>query len=152
VAEALHQRLQLVGALRVRERVLERVQLGCHLRHRARAVHGLGERGPTGHLAHVLREVADGHAAVDGDLALVGRLLARDQAEQGGLAGAVRADEADLLAAVDDGGGLHEEELVAVLLGDGVEADHEGRVLARRTRRFKPARRRRAGRALRCRP
>ena len=58
------------------------------------------------------------------DLALVGLLLAGDHPEQRGLAGAVRADEADLLALLERRGGLDEEDLVAVLLADIVETDH----------------------------
>ena len=76
------------------------------------------------HLADVLAEIADGDAAVGRDLALVGLLLAGDHAEQRGLAGAVRADEPDLLAPLERGRGLDEEDLLAVLLADLVEADH----------------------------
>ena len=81
-------------------------------------------RAAARHLAHVLAEVADGDAAIDGDLALVGLLLANDHAEQRRLAGAVRTDEADLLASVERRGGFDEEDLVAVLLADTVEANH----------------------------
>jgi len=44
-------------------------------------------------------------------------------AEERRLAGPVRADEAHLLAVVQGGGGLEEEDLPAVLLGDVVESD-----------------------------
>src|SRR5690606_36338572 len=77
-----------------------------------------------GHLAHVLIEVADGHAAIDGDLAFLGLLLTGDEAEEGRLAGAVRTDEAHLLPTVEGGRGLDEEDLLSVLLADVVEADH----------------------------
>ena len=40
------------------------------------AVHRLGDGAAARHLADVLAEVADGHAAIDRDLALVGLLLA----------------------------------------------------------------------------
>ncbi len=78
------------------------------------------------HLADVLAEMTDRDAAIDRDLARVGLLLARDQPEYGRLAGAVRTDEADLLAAVHGRGGLEEEDLGAVALRDGVDADHAG--------------------------
>ena len=91
---------------------------------RAGAVHHLGDGAAARHLADVLAEVADGDAAIDRDLALVGLLLAGDHAEQRRLAGAVGADEADLLAPVERRGGLDEEDLVAVLLADVVETDH----------------------------
>ena len=91
---------------------------------RAGAVHHLGHRAAARHLADVLAEVADGHAAIDRHLAFVGLLLAGDHAEQRRLAGAVRTDEADLLALLERRGGLDEEDLVAVLLADVVETDH----------------------------
>ena len=124
VAEALDQPVELVGARRVGQRVLERAQLGGHLGHRAGAGHGLGDHAAPRHLADVLAEVADGHAAVDRHLAVVGRLLPHDQAENRGLAGAVGADQPHLLAAVDGGGRVDEEDVRAVLLADGIEADH----------------------------
>ena len=78
---------------------LQLLQLGGHRAHRAGAVHHLGDGAAAGHLAHVLAEVADGDAAIDGDLALVGQLLPGDHAEERRLAGAVGPDEPDLLAA-----------------------------------------------------
>src|SRR4029077_768750 len=78
-------------------------------------------------------EISDGDAAIDRDLAFVGRILSRDQAEQRGLAGAVRADEARLLALLQGGRGFDEDDLVAVLFADGVDADHaDGEILQRR--------------------
>ena len=55
------------------------------------------------------------------------QLLARDQPEDRGLAGAVGADQPDLLAAVHRGRGLEEEDLRAVPLRDGVDPDLRGR-------------------------
>ena len=77
---------------------LKLFQLGRHRADRAGAVHHLGHRAAARHLADILAEIADGDAAIDRHLALVGLLLARDHPEQRGLAGAVGADEADLLA------------------------------------------------------
>ena len=56
--------------------------------------------------------------------AFVGRFLADDHAEEGGLAGAVGADEADLLAGVELEGGVDEDELLAVLLVDVGKRNH----------------------------
>ena len=81
--------------------MLELRQLGRDRADRAGAVHRLGDDAAAAHLADVLAEVADGHAAIDGDLALVGLLLADDHPEDRGLAGAVRTDEPDLLAPVE---------------------------------------------------
>jgi class 3 adenylate cyclase len=60
------------------------------------------------------------------DIALVGLFLAGDHAEERRLAGAVGADEADLLALVERCRGLDEEDAVAVLLADVFDADHGG--------------------------
>ena len=100
------------------------LQLGRDLADGTGAIHHLGHGAAAGHLADVLVEIADGDAAIGRDLAFVGQLLAGDHPEQRGLAGAVRADEADLLALVEGGGGFDEEDLVAGLLADVVEADH----------------------------
>src|SRR6185312_1382089 len=83
-----------------------------------------GHGAAAGHLADILAEVADGHAAIDGDLTLVGLLLAGDHPEQRRLAGTVRTDQADLLAPVERRRRLDEEKLVAVLLADVVETNH----------------------------
>ena len=76
------------------------------------------------HLLDVLPEVADGQLLRDGDLAFVGRFFADDHPEERRLAGAVRADEADLLAGVELERGVDEEHLPAVLLADAGKRDH----------------------------
>ena len=76
------------------------------------------------HLADVLAEVTDGNTAIDRHLPLIGLLLAGNHPEQGGLAGAVRTDEADLLALLQGRGSFDEEDLVADLLRDVIETDH----------------------------
>jgi len=127
VAEALDEGLHLAGSGGVGQRVLQLRQPGGNRGDGARALHGLGDRAPPLHLPHALAEVADGDAPVDGDLALVGLLLARDEPEERRLAGAVRPHEPHFLSAPQDGGGLQEEELAAVLLADGVESDQGAR-------------------------
>ncbi len=77
----------------------ELTQFGGERADGAGAVHHFGDRAAAAHLADILAEIADGDAALDRDLAFVGLFLAGDHAEQRGLAGAVGADEADLLAA-----------------------------------------------------
>ena len=61
---------------------------------------------------------------------VVGGLLADDQAEHGGLAGAVGPDQPDLLAGIELERGLDEQDLPAVLLADVVERDHGPGILA----------------------
>src|ERR1019366_3908536 len=113
------------GASGLGHRVLERVQLGGDLGHLAGAGHRLLDDGPPAHLADVLAEVPDADVLLDGDLPAVGLLFADDEPEDGRLARAVGPDQPHLLPAEDAHRRLQEEDLVAVLLGDGVEANHE---------------------------
>jgi len=124
LAEAGDEGVELVHARGVGQRLLERGQLGGDDRDRAGAVHGLGDDAAPGHLADVLAEVAERDALLDPHLALVGALGLHDHAEDGGLAGPVGPDEADLLAAEHGGRGFDEQQLLAVLLRDGVDVDH----------------------------
>src|SRR5262249_46169815 len=124
LAELLDQRLHFVEALGVGERVLELLQSFARFGDGARAGERRGEHAPALHLADVLREVADGRAAIDRDLPRVRVLLAHDHAEDGRLARAVRADEAVLLTLEDRARGVEEEDLLAVLLRDRVEPNH----------------------------
>src|SRR5262249_37328408 len=77
-----------------------------------------------GHFANVLAEIADRYPAIDRDLALIGQLGAVDHPEQCGLAGAVWADQAYFFPLLERCGGFDEENLMAVLLADIVEANH----------------------------
>src|SRR5215217_3332547 len=81
--------------------LLELLQLGGRGTDWPGAVHHLGDRAAARRLAHVLVEVADGDAAIDGHLALIEVLLARHHPEQRRLARAVRIDETDLVAETD---------------------------------------------------
>ena len=101
LAEARDEAVDLVGPRRVGHRVLELVQLVRDRRDLARAGHRLLEHAPAAHLADRLGEVADADATLDEHAAGVRLLLADDHAEDGRLAGAVGADEPDLLAAED---------------------------------------------------
>jgi hypothetical protein len=124
LAVAFDDGVELVGLAGVDHGGLEAGHLGGEGADGTDAVHHRGDGALALHLADVLAEVADGHAGIDDHEAVVRLLLSGDHAEEGGLAGAVRADEADLLALLDAHGGVDEQELVAVLLGDVVEADH----------------------------
>ncbi len=97
-AVAFDDGFHFVGAIRVGHRRFQVLQFGGDRADWAGAVHHLGDGAAAVHFADVLAEVADGDAAIDGDLALVRLLLSRDQPEERGLAGAVGSDEADLLA------------------------------------------------------
>src|SRR3546814_10111679 len=63
----------------------------------------------------------------EGDLALVGRNLAGQQLEQGRLARAVGADDADAVAALDAEGEIPDDRAVAEPLGDMIGDDHRFR-------------------------
>ena len=92
---------------------------------RPRAIHGGSQGRHALHLAHVLAEMPDGDVAIDGDLPVVDRLLAHDQAKHGGLARAVRAHQSDFLATQKRRARIDEEDLRAMLLADVVESNHE---------------------------
>ena len=124
LAVALDQGFHLVGPIGVGERRAEIGEFRGDRAHGACAVHHLGDDAAPGHLADILAEIADGDALVAGDLPLVGLLLAGDHPEQGGLAGAVGADQPDLLALLKRGRGLDEHELPPVLFDDSFEAYH----------------------------
>src|SRR4029078_2224427 len=94
---------------------------------RAVAIHPAPPRTLPRHHAHILAEIADGHAGLDRDLAVIGPVLAGDHAENRRLAGAVGADKPHLLALLDAHRGVDEQDLVAVLLTDVVEANHRVR-------------------------
>jgi hypothetical protein len=126
LAEALEDLLHLVGARGVGQRVLEVHQLVVQVADPAAPGNRLLEDRPPRHLLDVLAEVADGELLRDGNVAVVGVLLPGDHPEDGGLAGAVRADETRLLTRVELERGVDEEDLPAVLLGDFREGDHAG--------------------------
>ena len=73
----------------------------------------------------LLAQDADAETFGDHDLALVGRELPEDHAEDGGLAGAVRADHADAFALIDAERGVVEDGFAAQELCDVLEIDHE---------------------------
>src|SRR5262249_11013967 len=64
-------------------------------------------------------------ALLDQHAAGVRLLLADDHPEDGRLAGAVRANEADLLAAEDGHRRIEKEDAAAMLLADRFETDHQ---------------------------
>ena len=125
--------VHLVGAVGIAHGGLELGHLGGQRADRPDAVHDLGHGAAAGHVADILAEIADRDAAIDRDLALVGLLLADDHAKQRRLAGAVRADEPDLLAALERRRRLDEDDLLAVLLADAFETDHDEAASLRKT-------------------
>ena len=113
-----------VGLVRIAHGVFELTHFGGDVAHRPGAVHHLGDSTMAGHVADILAEIADGDAAIDLDLTFVRLLLPGDHAKQGRLAGAVRPDEADLLAFLESGRGLDKDDLPAVLLADAFKTYH----------------------------
>jgi hypothetical protein len=78
----------------------------------------------TGHLLDVLPEVADRQLLRYRHFPLVGSFLTDDHAEEGGLPGAIRADEPGLLARIELEGRVDEEHLASVLFADAGKGDH----------------------------
>ena len=100
-AEPLEDGVQLAGARRAGQGVSQRLQLMVQPAELATAGDGLVQHRAAGHPAHVLAVVADTESVGHRDPAQVGGLLAEDEAEQGGLAGAVGPDQPDPLARID---------------------------------------------------
>ena len=84
------------------------------------------QHGSARHLFDVLPEVPDREPLRHRHIPIVRRLFPDDHPEEGGLAGAVRPDEADPLAWIELKGGIDEQNLPAVLFVDSIERDHEG--------------------------
>ena len=113
------------GLIRIDHRRFELGHFGGQRAGRPDAIHHRRDRALARHFADILAEIADGHAGIDRHLAIVGLVLAGDHAEQRRLAGAIGPDQPHLLALLDAHRGVDEQELMAVLLADVVEADHE---------------------------
>ena len=105
-------------------RMLQVFQFVVQIAHAPAAGDRFIEHRPALHLLHVLAEVADGQPLGNRDLAFVGGFFADDHAEQRGLAGAVRADQADLLAGIQLKGSVNKNQLLAVLLVDIGKRNH----------------------------
>ena len=133
-AEPVEDAVHPVGLRRVAHGVLQRFEFVVEVAEAATAGNRLVEHRAARHLLDVLPEVADGQLARDGDLAFVCRLLADDHPEERGLAGAVRADEAHLLAGIQLERGVDEQDLAAVLLVDARKRDHRDAVTTGRVR------------------
>ncbi len=116
--------IHLIHPVRVAHGGFQLFQFTGHRADGTGAVHHFGHGAAARHFTDVLAEVTDGDAAIDRHLTFVGLLLTRDHPEQRGLAGAVGADETDLLALLERRGGLDEEDLVADLFADVVETNH----------------------------
>ena len=87
------------------------------------------EDGAAGQQVVALVQHRDPHAAGAGDAAVVGLLQPGQHAQQGGLAGAVGADDADPLAVVEPEGDLVEEGARAQRERDAVRAEKVCHVL-----------------------
>ena len=110
--------------------MLQILQLVMQFAEIAASRNRLVEHRQPGHLSDVLAEVADRDSLGDGDVALVRCFFPNDHAEEGGLPGPVRANQAGLLTRIELETGLYEQDLAPVLLADVGERDHERRSLA----------------------
>ena len=128
LAIALDDGVHVAGLVGIDHRGLEPGHFAGQRAHRPDAIHHLRDRAPARHLADILAEIADRHAGIDRHLAVVGLLLAGDHAEKRRLAGAIGPDKSHLLSLLDAHRRVDEQDLMAVLLADVVEANHEVRL------------------------
>ncbi len=118
--------VHLVGAVWIGHSCFQLCHLGCQRADRSNAVDHFDHCAAPRHVAHILAEIADRHATIDGDLALIRQFLTGDHAKQRRLARTVWANKTDLLSALECRRRLDEDDLFAVLLADAFEADHAG--------------------------
>jgi hypothetical protein len=97
LAVPVHLRIAEPRSLGIRHAMLERAHLPAHLVDASGPGKHLFQRGPAGHLAHLLGEVAGDGTRVHGDGALVGPLDAADHLEERRLSRAVGSHETDLV-------------------------------------------------------
>ena len=126
-AITLNDRVHLAHALRVGHGGLKLLELGRDAADRSGAVHDLGHGAMPRHFADILIEIADSDAAIDRHLALVGRFLAGDHTEQRRLAGPIGPNKANPLALQERGRSFDEQEMIAILLADVFETNHDHR-------------------------
>ena len=91
-----------------------------------------------GAVGSFLRQPSDAPARRDGDGAVLGRDIARDYAEQGGLAGAVAADQSDARAGGDARGGAFQQRAASNADSQFVDHKHGPRLLAQGATRSNP--------------
>ena len=123
-AEAGQNAVHVPGLLRIAHRVIEPLELVMQIADAAAAENRLVQHRAARAFLDVLPEVADRQLLRDRNLAVVGHFFAGDQAEQGRLAGSVRADQPDCLAGIELERGVDEEDLPAVLLADAGQRNH----------------------------
>ena len=76
-----------------------------------------------------MRKVADAYVIEFVDGAGLGLKFSHKHAQEGGFAGAVRADQSDAILGTDDGIDLIEEDFFAKIVRDLVDRNHFGRLL-----------------------
>ncbi len=124
LTEARENLVHVAGLIGIVHGTMQRLQLVMQIADAPAARDGFIENRAALHFFDVLTEVADRHPLRNRDLALVRIFLADDHAEEGGLAGAVGADESNLLARIQLKGSVNEDQLFAILLVDIRERDH----------------------------
>src|ERR1017187_1524372 len=130
LAEAGDDRVHGGGLWGIFHGAMEGLEFVVQIADPAAAGDGLIEHGTAGHLFDVLAEIADGELFGNRDIAFVRHFLTDHHAEEGGFAGAVGADQADLLAGVQLKGSVNENQLLAVLLVDAGKGNHRSSRLA----------------------
>ena len=93
--------------------VAEMVELGQPLAQFAQAIgHDVEHRAGSA-MRHFLLQAGDTHALLHADFAVIGLVVAGQQLEQGGFAGAVAADQGDAFARLDRQFGLFQQQRAA---------------------------------------
>ncbi len=100
LAKARQNLVHLVRARGIFQTLLQVFQFVMQIANPSASGDGFIQHRPAAHLLHILAEIADGQPLRNGDLAVVGLLLSNHHTKERGLAGAIGADQADLLAGI----------------------------------------------------
>ena len=123
-SEPVQDLLHVVGPRRIGHRLVQFFEFMMQVTDAPAPGNRLVDHGSSRHLLDVLPEVTDRQLLRHRHFAIVRRFLADDHAEEGGLAGAVRTDQSDLLPRIQLERGVDEQDLTAVLLVDAIERNH----------------------------
>ena len=123
---AFEQRLQPWIVLRHAGQLLvQRIQLHAQVEQRPVRLHGAIEHRPVVALGRLLRQVAHARAARPNAQAALGRVLAEDQPDERGLAGAVRTHQRAAVARSDDPVHTVEQDAFADAVAQRLQLDQE---------------------------
>ena len=120
----LHVSVAIENVVAIGHRVLELDELVMQIAEAAAAGDRFIEDGASGHFVNFLTKMSNGDFLRNRDHAVVSGLFAGDHAKERRFSGAIRSDEAGLLARIELERGFDEEDLPPVLLVNVRKRNH----------------------------